>query len=98
MDQRAEHVQRAIDAITEIADPGERAKVIGEALVVLTNANGTLAKLRREDIHALRAAGHSYRQIGAMLKINFTRVKQIHDGTPSGNSARGRAARAEPAE
>jgi IS30 family transposase len=67
--------------------------VIGQALDVLKTGNGALAKLRREDIQALRAAGLSYRQIGPAIGVHYSRVKQIESGTPTGSTARARAAR-----
>jgi hypothetical protein len=91
MDERAEDVQKAIDAITQIKDPQVRARVATEVLDLIHNANSTLARLRREDIRALRAAGMSYRKIGEAIGIHFTRVKQIETGAPTG-SARKRAA------
>ena len=90
MDERAETIKQAIDAIVALDDPQTRAKAATEALVILNEANGTLAKLRREDVRAMRAAGLSLRQVGDAIGIHFTRVKQIEDGSPTGNSARGR--------
>ncbi|MEO3786961.1 hypothetical protein ABGB12_26865 [Actinocorallia sp. B10E7] len=91
MDERVEDMQKAIDAITEIEDPQVRARVVTEALDLIHTANSTLARLRREDIQALRAVGMSYRKIGEAIGIHFTRVKQIETGAPTG-SARKRAA------
>lgn len=93
MDERAQAIQTAIEAITQLDDPEARAKAATEVLDLINTANGTLAKLRREDIKALHASGMSYRKIGAAIGIHFTRVKQIESGTPTGNSARSRAAR-----
>jgi hypothetical protein len=90
MDPRAEKIKTAIDEIATISDPEERARVIGQALEILSAGNGTLAKLRREDVQAMRAAGLSYRVIGEAIGVHFTRVKQIESGVPSGNSSRGR--------
>jgi hypothetical protein len=90
MDERAEDMQKAIDAISKIDDPEDRARAATEALDLIHVANATLARIRRDDIKTLRAAGMSYRKIGEALGIHFTRVKQIEDGAPTG-SARNRA-------
>lgn len=93
MDKRAQAIKDAIEAITQLDDPQTRVKASTEALELINRANGTLAKLRREDIKALRQAGMSYREIGRVIGIHFTRVKQIESGVPTGNSARSRAAK-----
>ena len=98
MDERAQTIKDAIEAITQIDDPEVRAKAATEALELINSANGTLAKLRREDIKALREDGLSYRKIGTAIGIHFTRVKQIESGVPTGNSARSRAAKREAAD
>lgn len=89
----AKVVQDAVAAVLAISDRAERAKAATDVLKVLGEANGALAKQRQEDIRAMRAAGMSYRQIGAALEIHFTRVRQIESGNPMGNSALGRAAK-----
>lgn len=93
MDSRAQLIKDAIDAVAQIDDPQDRAKVIGEALEILQEANATLSKLRRQDVQAMRAAGLTYRQIGPAIGVHFTRVKQIESGQPTGATARARAAR-----
>jgi DNA-directed RNA polymerase sigma subunit (sigma70/sigma32) len=99
-DQRVENaaqaVRDAIATVTAMKDRQARAKAATDVLELLSEANGVLAKLRREDIAALREAGMSYRQIGTALGVHHTRVKQIESGAPMGNSARGRAAKASP--
>jgi hypothetical protein len=97
MDQE-DHVQAIrdeLDAIASIGDRLERARAATGALQLLTAANGELARMRREDILALVAAGLSYRKIGEAIGIDGTRVKQIQSGRPTGNSSRSRAAKAE---
>lgn len=89
----AKVVQDAVAAVLAITDRTERAKAATDVLKVLGEANGALAKQRQEDIVAMRAAGMSYRQIGAALEIHHTRVRQIEFGNPMGNSALGRAAK-----
>jgi hypothetical protein len=96
MDDCAKAVREAIDAVTKLTDPKARAKAASEVLELMSEANGVLSRLRREDIKALRAAGMSYRTIGAAIGIHFTRVKQIESGQPTGNSSRSRAERRPP--
>lgn len=84
-----------MDSITAMTDPQARARAASEVLKLISEANGTLAKLRQQDIKTLREAGLSYRQIGDAIGIHFTRVKQIESGVPTGNSARSRAAKAD---
>ncbi len=96
VDDCARAVREAIDAVARITDRQARARAATEVLVLISEANGTLSALRREDIKALRAAGMSYRQISAAIGIHFTRVKQIESGAPTGNSSRRRAAKDNP--
>lgn len=96
MEDCATAVREAIAAVVAITDPQARAKAASEVLELISEANATLSRVRREDIKAMRAAGMSYRQIGAAIGIHFTRVKQIESGVPTGNSARSRAERRPP--
>lgn len=93
VEDTARAVRDAINAIVAIPDAQARARAASDVLKLISEANGVLAKLRQEDIKTLRAAGLSYRQIGEAIGVHFTRVKQIESGAPSGNSARGRAAK-----
>jgi len=86
-------VRDAVDAIAAMTEPKARARAATEVLKLISEANGTLSKLRREDIKTLRAAGLSYKDIGAAIGIHLTRVKQIESGLPTGNSSRSRAAK-----
>jgi len=93
VDDCARAVREAIDAVARITDRQARARAATEVLVLISEANGTLSALRRDDIKALREAGMSYRQIGEAIGVHFTRVKQIESGAPTGNSSRARAAK-----
>ena len=93
VEDAARAVRDAVDAIVAMTDAQARAKAASDVLKLISEANGVLAKLRQEDIKTLRAAGLSYRQIGDAIGVHFTRVKQIESGVPTGNSARGRAAK-----
>jgi hypothetical protein len=96
VEDAAQAVRDAVNAIVAMTDPRARARAASDVLKLISEANGVLAKLRQEDIKTLRAAGLSYRQIGDAIGVHFTRVKQIESGIPTGNSARGRAAKASP--
>ena len=97
-DQRVENaaqaVRDAIAAVVAMSDPQARAVAATEVLKLLSETNGVLAKLRQDDIKAMRAAGMTYGQIGDALGVHRSRVKQIESGLPMGNSSRSRAARA----
>lgn len=93
VEDAAKTLRDAVDAVVAIADPAERAKAATELLKAIGPANNTLSELRAADIKTMRAAGMSYRQIGAAIGVHFTRVKQIESGVPTGNSSRSRAAR-----
>ncbi len=88
-------IRDELDAIACIGDRLERARAATQALELLSEANGELARLRREDIQAMRAEGLSYRKIGAAIGVHYTRVKHIDSGMPTGNSSRSRAAKAQ---
>jgi DNA-directed RNA polymerase specialized sigma24 family protein len=94
VEDAARAVRDAVDAIVAMTDPQARAAAATDVLKLISEANGVLAKLRREDIKALRSAGLSYKQIGDAIGVHLTRVKQIESGLPTGNSSRARAAKA----
>lgn len=43
-----------------------------------------VARVRQEAIQAMRAKNLSYRRIGELLDIHFTRVKQLETGKSTG--------------
>jgi DNA invertase Pin-like site-specific DNA recombinase len=98
MEDHVQAIRDAVAAIARITDRNARARAATEALELLTTANGDLARLRRDDIRAMRAEGDSYRKIAAALGIHFTRVRHIESGVPTGNSSRARAAKAQAQE
>jgi ribosomal protein L10 len=93
VEDAAKTLRDAVNAIAVIEDPAERARAATELLKAIGPANNTLSEMRAADIKTMRAAGMSYRQIGAAIGVHFTRVKQIESGVPTGNSARSRAER-----
>lgn len=92
---RAEAIQAAIEAVSAITDPAERARAATDALKVLHDGNATLAALRRTAIGELKAQGMSYRQIGPAIGVNHTRVGQILTGEPTGTGVSGRKPKAQ---
>lgn len=90
MDERAQRIHDAITEITQIEDPQVRAKAATEALKAIHEGNSTLAEARRDGVKELRAAGLSYRAIGPLIGVHFSRVKQLESGEPTGIHARPR--------
>lgn len=86
-------IRDVLDDIAGIADREERARVITQVLQMLPGANEELARMRREDVQAMIAAGDSYRKIGPRIGVHWTRVGDIVTGRPTGNSSRARAAK-----
>lgn len=77
MDDRAEEVQRvldAIDALTEGEPPEARAKRLTELLKFVGEK---VRRERRDAVLEMVALGMSYRQIADASGISFGRVRQI---------------------
>ncbi|MFE7972984.1 hypothetical protein [Streptomyces shenzhenensis] len=77
MDDRAEEVQRvldAIDALTEGEPPEARAKRLTD---LLKSVGEKVRKERREAVLEMQANGMSYRQIADATGVNFSRIRQI---------------------
>lgn len=96
VEDAAQAVRGAIDAIVAMSDPEARARAATAVLAAFTQGNEVLARARREDIIAMRSTGMTYTQIGAVIGTSRSRAKQIESGMPMGNSARGRAEKASP--
>jgi DNA-directed RNA polymerase specialized sigma24 family protein len=77
MDDRAEEVQRvldAIDALTEGESPEARAKRLTE---LLKSVGEKVRRERRDAVMEMVDRGMSYRQIADASGISFGRVRQI---------------------
>jgi DNA-directed RNA polymerase specialized sigma24 family protein len=77
MDDRAEEVQRvldAIDALTEGEPPEARAKRLTE---LLKSVGEKVRVERRQAVLEMQARGMTYRQIADASGISFGRVRQI---------------------
>lgn len=90
MDERAQRIQDAITEITQIEDPQVKAKAATEALKAVKDGNAALAAARRDGVKEMREDGLSYRKIGPLIGVHFSRVKQIETGEPTGIHARSR--------
>lgn len=75
----------AITALRAIDDPTERARAAGDLMKAIQETTPEVAAIRQEAIRELRAGSLTYRAIGELLGIHFTRVKQLE----SGDSTRG---------
>lgn len=73
----------AVAALHAIDDPIERAREAGELLQVIRETTPEVASVRQAAIQELRSKPLSYRAIGDLLGIHFTRVKQIETGDPT---------------
>lgn len=77
MDDRAEEVQRVLDAVDAVASaeaPTEQAKRISEAW---GKAVDRFRWRRQQAVRRMHEGGMTYRQIAAELDISFGRVRQI---------------------
>jgi DNA-directed RNA polymerase specialized sigma24 family protein len=87
MDDRAEEVQRvldAIDALTEGEPPEARAKRLTE---LLKSVGEKVRKERRDAVLEMQARGMTYRQIADVSGISFGRVRQIIADDPGAEKA-----------
>jgi hypothetical protein len=70
----------AIGALERIEDPERRARALTEMLEVWPKQHGRLREMRQQAVLTLYAQGKTYREIGLLLGIHFTRVSQIARG------------------
>lgn len=83
MDDRAEEVQRvleAIDAVTEGEPPEARAKRLTE---LLKSVGEKVRKERRDAVLEMVERGLTYRQIADQIGVSFGRVRQIIADDPA---------------
>lgn len=76
--------REAVAALTAIADPIERARAAGDMTEAVRDTAPEVARIRQEAIKELRAKPLTYRAIGELLNIHFTRVKQLETGESTG--------------
>lgn len=83
MEQQPEEVTRVLDAITaleEIADDEARAVAATAILDQWPEAHAKLRQVRQQAVINLRGQGRTWKQIGDLLGIHFTRARQIAQG------------------
>ncbi|MFI9079142.1 hypothetical protein ACIGW8_22175 [Streptomyces sioyaensis] len=87
--EEAQRVFEAIDALTEIADPTERARALGEVLKNLPGRNKKMREARQAAVKELLSReGASYRTVGADLGVGFSTVQDIVRGYSGSGKAR----------
>jgi DNA-directed RNA polymerase sigma subunit (sigma70/sigma32) len=88
-----EEVQRVVDTVSALEtanDPAERAQRASKLLKEWPTQQARLRKIRQEAIKEMRQQRMTYRAIGEMLGIHYTRVKQIEMGETTSKSKRKR--------
>lgn len=74
----------AVEALSAISDATERARAAGEMTEAVRDTAPEIARIRQEAIKEMRAQKLTYRAIGELLGIHFTRVKQLETGESTG--------------
>jgi DNA-directed RNA polymerase sigma subunit (sigma70/sigma32) len=72
-------VKDSLDAV-EALEPEVRAKTAHQLWPQVLNIQARVAALRRSGVRGLRAEGYSLSEVGAMLGMSTSRVKQIETG------------------
>lgn len=83
MADQAEEVQRILEAIAaleEISDDEARAKAVTAVLDQWPYQHTRLREVRQRAVLNLRAQGKTWKQIGDILGVHFTRARQIAQG------------------
>lgn len=78
-------LREAVTRLAAIDNPTQRAQEAGEMTTVIRDeVIPEVARIRQEAIREMRAQKLSYREIGDLLGIHFTRVKQLETGESTG--------------
>lgn len=99
MTERAE-VQRVLDAIAaleQIMDDEECARAATNLLDQWPDQHARLRELRQRRVLSLRDQGKTWKEIGDMLGVHFTRARQIAEGQRGEKNRPSKRAAAEPA-
>ena len=91
----ATRIRDAVQALAALPDPTERALAAGEMTDAVRDATTEVATIRSEAIQQLRTNGLTYRAIGELLGVHFTRVKQLEKGETTGRRKKPTAATVE---
>lgn len=93
-------LQKLIDDLKAVEDPGKRGALATEALDAIKAANVEIAQVRQNSARELKDQGLSYREIGERFgpdgkALHLTRIQQILKGGPTGRWAKAAAREAE---
>lgn len=81
--EETEEVRRVVDTIDSleaIEDPADRARRAASLLKAWPKQHSRLREIRQQAVIALREQKLSYRKIGELIDVHFTRVKEIEQG------------------
>jgi DNA-directed RNA polymerase sigma subunit (sigma70/sigma32) len=90
-----EAVREALRALEQIPDRLDRAKALAVLLGEWPDHHAFLREERQKIVQEMRAEKMTYRQIGDVLGMHFTRVRQIEAGQ---RGAKNRPAKKPPAD
>ena len=82
-DDHPEEVQRVMDAIAalnDITDDAECVRATTDLLDEWPAQHARLRELRQERVLALRETGMTWKEIGDLMGVHFTRARQIAQG------------------
>jgi len=88
----ASRLDDALDALEAIPDAAKRWEAANDMTDAVRKATSRVAQVRSGIVRELRGRGMTYRAIGDLLGVHFTRVKQLESGEPAtrwGKSAPG---------
>jgi len=73
----------ALDALEAIPDAVKRWEAANDMTEAVRKATSRVAQVRSGIVRELRGRGMTYRAIGDLLGVHFTRVKQLESGEPA---------------
>lgn len=85
-------LRAALDALAEIADPAERAKVAGEMLRAIPAAQTRMNDVRHQAVTQLRAQGLSHAKVAELLDVSRSRAQQLAEGSTTYRRTKGEGA------
>lgn len=94
-DDHTEEVQRVMDAIAALAAIADDAECVRATTALLEgwpDQHARLRQLRQERVLALRETGMTWKEIGDLMGVHFTRARQIAQGQRGDKHRPGKAA------
>jgi uncharacterized protein (DUF2342 family) len=79
----AARLDDALAALEAIPNAVERWRAASDMTEAVRLATPRVAQVRQQVVRELRAQGMTYRAVGELLGIHFTRVKQLESGGPA---------------